>query len=221
MPGTFVSLQRREIFFFQYSFQRESCRRGSYFSHDTIDIKLNFFRSFNIKFRLPCTHPSYLPIVPSLLVVYRDVMRRNRKRAVYLRFAHVRRESIDVTFASPSILAHLQRCDDVNQVYAKSASMSSMRCRYTEDNVVVIVDLPEKSVVDPSLASSRLANSDRFICRCVKLERNATLLITLYYVREERVYQRRKRWYSEQLWKLVRCFVYCNFEFSTSTAISR
>lgn len=39
--------------------------------------KLNFFKSFNkISKCIPCTHPFYLPIVLSLLVVYRDVMCR-------------------------------------------------------------------------------------------------------------------------------------------------
>jgi len=62
-------------------------------------------------------------------------MRRNRKRAVYLRFAHVHRESVDVTFASPSILVHLERCGDVNEVHAMSSSMSSMRSWCVEDNM--------------------------------------------------------------------------------------
>lgn len=125
----------------------------------------------------------------SLLVVYHDIIRRNRKRAVYLRFTHVQRENINVTFASPSILAHLQRCDDVNEVYAKSASMSSMRSQYAEDNVVVIVDLPEKSVVDPSPAPFARIPIDLLDVTSNSSETRLTDCIT----RARRAYQKRKR----------------------------
>lgn len=158
----------------------------------TIDIKLSFFKSFNkISICLPCTHPRRSCL--SLLVIYHDIMRRNRKRAVYLRFAHVRRENIDVTFASPSILAHLQRCDDVNEVYAKkSASMSSMRSRYAEDSVVVIVDFPQKSAVD-----SFLASSCEFRPNLLAVASNSNETRLTDYVRERFAYQKTKRWHSE------------------------